>query len=233
MTARMESPMRRFFAFPLVRLVAIVAIFVGISFLTRVAGLHVGRAAGGWIFLAILTAIVLIVERLTVQRGPADIGLDPRHIIRDSLLGLASGAVLFSLVIVELSATGSYRIDRIDWTGALFYAALWILPGAAIEELLFRGVLFRLLAEWSGTWIALATSAILFGASHLLNPGATWFSTAAIAIEAGVLLGAAFIATRALWFPIALHFAWNYSKVRSTEPNCLERRPGIPSFTRS
>jgi uncharacterized protein len=90
------------------------------------------------------------------------------------------------------------------------YAARWILPGAAIEGLLFRGVLFRLIAEWSGTWIALGASAVLFGAAHAFNPGATWFSTMAIAIEAGVLLGAAFIATRSLWFPIGLHFAWNY-----------------------
>jgi uncharacterized protein len=208
----MEGRMRRFFAFPLVRMVAIIAIFLGISFAIRAAGLHVSRAAAGWIFLAILAAIVLIVERLAVRRGPSEIGLDPRHIIRDSLLGAGGGAVLFSLVIVELSATHSYRIEGVQWTNAALYAVLWILPGAAIEELLFRGVLFRLLAEWSGTWIALGLSAILFGASHLFNPGATWFSTAAIAVEAGVLLGAAFIATRSLWFPIGLHFAWNYSE---------------------
>ena len=202
--------MRRFFAFPLVRMVAIVAIFIAIVFAFNVAHLHLNRALEGWILLAILAAIVLAVERLAVRRGPSEIGLDPRNIGRDTLLGLALGTVLFSLVIVELIATHSYRVDGVQWTNAVLYAALWLLPGAALEELLFRGVLFRLLAEWSGTWIALGVSAALFGASHLLNPGATWFSTAAIAIEAGVLLGAAFIATRSLWFPIALHFAWNF-----------------------
>jgi uncharacterized protein len=202
--------MRRFFAFPLVRMVAIVAIFAGIAFGANAAGLHGSRAATAWISLAVLAAIVLIVERLTVRRGPSEIGFDPRYLTRDTLLGFTTGAALFSLVIVELLATRSYRIDGVQWTNYLLYAALWILPAAALEELLFRGVLFRLLAEWSGTWIALGASAILFGASHMLNPGATWFSTTAIAVEAGVLLGAAFIATRSLWFPIALHFAWNF-----------------------
>jgi membrane protease YdiL (CAAX protease family) len=201
---------RRFFAFPLVRMVAILAIFIGVVFAANAAHLHLSRALEGWILLAILAAIVLTVERLAVRRGPSEIGFDPRNITRDTFLGLALGAVLFSLVIIELVATRSYHIDGVQWTNAALYAALWLLPGAALEELLFRGVLFRLLAEWSGTWIALGVSAALFGASHVLNPGATWFSTAAIAIEAGVLLGAAFIATRSLWFPIALHFAWNF-----------------------
>jgi membrane protease YdiL (CAAX protease family) len=206
----MEGRMRRFFAFPLVRMVAIVAIAAGIAFAGRAAGLHTNGASGAWISLAFLAAIVLIVERLAVRRGPTEIGFDPRHVARDSLLGFAAGAVLFSAVILELVVSRAYRIDSVQLTNSLWYAALWLLPAAAFEELLFRGVLFRLLAEWSGTWVALGASAVLFGASHLLNPGATWFSTTAIAVEAGVLLGAGFIATRSLWFPIALHFAWNF-----------------------
>jgi uncharacterized protein len=202
--------MRRFFAFPLVRMVAIVAIFIAVAYTYGVAHLHAGRVVDAWLVLAILVAIVLVVERLTVQRGPGDIGFDPRHIGRDLLLGFLGGAALFSLVIVELLATHSYRIEGVGWTSALLYSALWLLAGAALEELLFRGVIFRLLAEWSGTWIALGASALLFGGAHLLNPGATWVSTSAIAVEAGLLLGAGFIVTRSLWFPIAMHFAWNY-----------------------
>jgi membrane protease YdiL (CAAX protease family) len=206
----MEGPMRRFLAFPLVRLVAIVAIAAGIGFAATAAGLHPAGAAGAWISLVVLAAIILGVERLAVQRGPSDIGFDPRHIARDTVFGFVAGAVLFSLVILELLATRSYRIESVHFSSSLWFAALWLLPAAAFEELLFRGVLFRLLAEWSGTWIALGASAVLFGAAHLLNPGVTWFSTTAIAVEAGILLGAAFIATRSLWFPIALHFAWNF-----------------------
>jgi hypothetical protein len=85
-----------------------------------------------------------------------------------------------------------------------------LLPAAAIEELLFRGIVFRLIAEWAGTWIALTVSAVVFGGLHAFNPGATWFSSLAIALEAGVLLAAAYVATGNLWLPIALHFSWNF-----------------------
>jgi uncharacterized protein len=163
-----------------------------------------------WLPVVVLFAVVLVVERLTVNAAPNDIGFDPRNLARDLLVGIGAGAALFSAVILELTAAGAYRIVETHPSIALLYAAAWILPGAMLEEILFRGVIFRLLAEWSGTWIALGVSSALFGLAHAFNPGATWISTVAIALEAGVLLGAAFIATRSLWAPIGLHFAWNY-----------------------
>jgi uncharacterized protein len=202
--------MRRFFAFPLVRMVAIVAIFIGVAVAVMAARLDANRAETAWLALALLVIVVFVVERFTVRRTPSEIGFDPRHMLRDSLLGFGAGALLFTLVILELFAAHAYQIIWIHWTISVLTPALWLLPGAALEELFFRGVIFRLLAEWAGTWIALALSAIVFGVAHILNPGATWFSTLAIAVEAGILLGAAFIATRSLWFPIALHFAWNF-----------------------
>ncbi|MER6002645.1 CPBP family intramembrane glutamic endopeptidase [Nonomuraea angiospora] len=44
---------------------------------------------------------------------------------------------------------------------------------AVAEERLFRGVLFRIVEEHTGTVIALVVSALLFGATHLVNVNAT------------------------------------------------------------
>ena len=52
----------------------------------------------------------------------------------------------------------------------------------------------------------------MFGLAHVLNPGATWFSSFAIAVEAGLLLGGAYMLTRSLWMPIGLHAAWNFTQ---------------------
>jgi membrane protease YdiL (CAAX protease family) len=117
---------------------------------------------------------------------------------------------LISLVVLELAAGGFYRIVQVHVSRDLGFAALLLLADAVLEEVLFRGVLFRLIEEFAGTWIALVVSAALFGLAHAANPGATRFSSLAVALEAGVLLGAAFVVTRNLWFPIALHFAWNF-----------------------
>ncbi|WP_339787529.1 CPBP family intramembrane glutamic endopeptidase [Paenibacillus sp. FSL R7-0313] len=69
-----------------------------------------------------------------------------------------------------------------------------------------------------GSWIALAVTSLTFGAFHLGNPGATLWSALAITLKAGVLLGAAFLWRRNLWFAMGLHFAWN----------ALEDALGIP-----
>jgi hypothetical protein len=86
-----------------------------------------------------------------------------------------------------------------------------ILPGF-MEELLFRGILFRWIEEFGGSWIALVVTSGLFGLAHILNPNATWFSSFAIAMEAGVLLGGAYMLTRSLWMPMGLHAAWNFTQ---------------------
>ena len=81
-----------------------------------------------------------------------------------------------------------------------------------LEEIVFRGLLFRLCSKILGTWGALLFSAALFGAAHSFNHGATISSSFAIAIEAGILLGAVYAATQRLWVPIGLHIGWNFTE---------------------
>ena len=75
-----------------------------------------------------------------------------------------------------------------------------------------RAIFFRIVEESLGTWIALAASAALFGLLHAFNPGATAVSTLAIALEAGVILAAAYVFTRRLWMAVGLHAAWNFTE---------------------
>ena len=82
----------------------------------------------------------------------------------------------------------------------------------SMEELLFRGILFRHLEDFGGSWFALALTSGLFGVAHIFNPNATAFSSFAIAVEAGVLLGGAYMLTRSLWAPIGIHAAWNFTQ---------------------
>jgi membrane protease YdiL (CAAX protease family) len=133
--------------------------------------------------------------------------------------GTLLGVALFALVIVNLAFLGSYTVHGLGTvTGAVglvgFMAAV-----AVGEELMFRGVLFRIIEGWTGTWIALTVTSLLFGLAHLVNPNATLWGALAIAIEAGGMLTAAYVATRKLWVPIGLHLGWNIagSAIFSTE----------------
>jgi len=123
--------------------------------------------------------------------------------------GAAGGLGLAAVTIGTIALLGGYQVT--GWgtiAGALTVVGMMCAVAVA-EEVLFRGVILQLLQRRFGTWIALAGSAVLFGLFHLLNPDATLWGAVAIAVEAGMMLGAAFVATRSLWLPIGLHLGWN------------------------
>lgn len=133
--------------------------------------------------------------------------------LKELTAGLLIGAGVFSATLGVVALFGGYRI-----TGTRSDLSILLIPfcvsfaAAVIEEILFRGVIFRLLEESLGTWIALGVSAALFGLGHLASPHATVFAMAAIALEAGVMLGAAYVLTRRLWLAIGIHAAWNFTQ---------------------
>jgi len=127
--------------------------------------------------------------------------------------GLVLGLVLAGVCVGILAATGTYTITGVNssyspWSD-LF--VIGVVAGVA-EEIMFRGVVFRLLEEGVGTWGAVIVSAVLFGVLHLSNPDGTWWGAASIAVEAGILFAAVYAVTRSLWWCVGLHFAWNVAE---------------------
>ena len=149
------------------------------------------------------------VVRRTERREPAELGHDGwgGKLARGTLIGFA----MFAAVIANIAFLGGYHVEGLGSpTGAL--GLLGFMAAAAVtEELLFRGVLFRIVEERTGTWIALVLTGVVFGAMHLANPDASLWGATAIAIEAGFMLAACYAATRNLWVPIGLHFGWNFA----------------------
>jgi len=129
-----------------------------------------------------------------------------------ALRGLVLGVTLFTGVIVVLAVFGGYRIA--GWNSLWAAVAMFGLMSAVavIEEILFRGVLFRVVEEMTGTRGAMIVSALVFGGLHLVNEGATIWGALAIAVEGGLMTAAMFAATRSLWLPIGVHLGWNFAE---------------------
>lgn len=138
--------------------------------------------------------------------------LKPRWKAAEFGAGIAVGVGLFSLVMAVLWVIGIYRPSGWGTFGGLGSGLLFALSAAVLEEIIFRAYLFRLLSAAVGTWIAVLLTSALFGAAHAANHGATLFSSFAIAVEAGVLLAAAYALTGRLWLPIGLHLGWNFAE---------------------
>jgi uncharacterized protein len=150
------------------------------------------------------------------RRRPEQFGFPLSGVGQALRRGFALGGLLISLVVLVMTLSGSYKV-RARAPGSagglvsiLFQELLFCFLGAIFEETAVRGLIFQTLEEWLGSWTAVAISALLFGFLHALNPGASIISSLAIAVEAGGLLAAAFILTRNLWFPIGMHWAWNF-----------------------
>jgi membrane protease YdiL (CAAX protease family) len=128
--------------------------------------------------------------------------------------GLLLGFVIFSVATGLVWVLGGISFTGIrDFGDTQFWdlAALGVISGV-FEETVFRGIVLRQLERLAGTWWAIAISSLLFGALHIVNPDATWTGAISIMVEAGILLGAAYLYTRRLWLAVGLHAAWNFTQ---------------------
>lgn len=135
--------------------------------------------------------------------------LAPGFASRELGLGLLAGVVLITLAVVILWVAGVYRVEGVQLSLRLFKWPVLFLVTVYIEELYFRGILLRLLDEALGSMIAILISGILFGLLHWVNDGATLWSSLAVAVEGGIMVGVFWRISGRLWGVLGLHYAWN------------------------
>lgn len=138
--------------------------------------------------------------------------LSTTHFWYNSLTGFLIGFLILSVVVLVMYFGKAYTIIAVNPISFLIPALSVGISSAIFEEILFRGIIFRITEEKLGSVWALIISSALFGFGHLANENSTVFSAIAITIEAGLLLGAAYIYSKNLWLPIFIHFAWNFSE---------------------
>ena len=126
--------------------------------------------------------------------------------------GILLGVVLQSLTILVIYLSGGFTVVSVNSILLVVPALTLSFSAAIFEEVFFRGIIFRITEEKLGSYLALLISALIFGALHLANPNSSLVVAIGLAIQAGLLLAVAYIYTRNLWSPIAIHFAWNFTQ---------------------
>ncbi|MEU3644700.1 type II CAAX endopeptidase family protein [Lentzea sp. NPDC034063] len=204
-----SAPRLRRFRFPVlfVALFAVMLAVVGID--TLVAPLPLLALPVG---IGLAAAGIVCYRRLSRAVEGRD---DVPELAPDRWRGLGRGALLgfglFCALMLAILVFGG--VDDLSWGSFFGFLGLvgMMSSVAVMEEVLFRGVLFRILEERAGTVISLVVSSLLFGATHLVNVNATLWGALAIGLTGGAMLASAYVVTRSLWFPIGLHFAWNFT----------------------
>jgi hypothetical protein len=130
---------------------------------------------------------------------------------RSVISGILLGAALATLIILVQHLGHAYDITATRPFVPVLPNCWNTFVNAVVAEMLIVGIVFRISEDWLGTYLALAILVVLFFFLHITAPGATPVSALAVSMHAAFLLGPAFIFTRSLWFPIAIHFAWDFS----------------------
>ena len=157
--------------------------------------------------LAMLITVHLVDHRPLRTFGIGFIPGWPRQL----LSGIALSAAMLAILLAGCKLVG---IVDIQWTGgrasaSTLLSTLSVLLLAALnEELVFRGFPLQVLMDGMGEWPGMVALSALFGAMHLSNPNSSILGTLNTVL-AGILLSLAYVRTRSLWLPYAIHVGWN------------------------
>jgi hypothetical protein len=218
--AKAERPLwRKIWDFPLVAMVIATVVYIAAAALGLFLGKYVpadlGKTGVMAIHAVITIGLLLVAYKLVIVR----LGRHPRDdlpggpALREGAIGVGIGFAIMAATVGVAAVIGIYRIIGMG-DASMFWMSLIataIMPGFT-EELLFRGILMRWLEEFGGSWFGLVVSSLLFGFAHYFNPNSTVLACLWIAIEAGILLGGAYMLTRNLWLAIGLHAGWNFTQ---------------------
>lgn len=136
-----------------------------------------------------------------------------RDLIVGSVIGIISLAVATAIAMagggLRFSLLSSGTLPQIART-LVFSAGLFIVAALA-EEALFRGYPLQTLTRAKLVWFGVFLTSIAFASVHIRNPNFETGLAFANLIFAGVWLGVAYLRTRSLWFPLGVHWAWNWA----------------------
>lgn len=142
----------------------------------------------------------------------------------DIAVGGLSGALLIGFAMALLFAGGAYVATA--WRGlqsGLWGVACFIIIAALMEELVYRGILFRILETGWGTVPALWVSSGIFALMHLGNLDGhdtvpVVVTTMVSCVLASALWTMVYVHSRNLWVSTANHAAWNFTILLSGLP---------------
>lgn len=129
---------------------------------------------------------------------------------KDIFVGFILGFLIMVLGFTCLLLSDQIKFLNVHFNLLDFLLSIGIFVFVAIsEETFLRGYILSNLMVSFNKYIALIISALIFSLMHAANPSYNLIGMFGLFI-AGLVFGLPYIYTKSLWFPIALHFSWNF-----------------------
>lgn len=158
---------------------------------------------------------VLIAYRLFGHGDQWKLGLRQAKVASSLVIGMGLGILLISLSFLAIWGAGGVRYESIQWDTSILTSVgisfcIFILV-AVSEELLYRGYIQGIIMHHYNSSAAIIVSALIFAASHLMNPDIITTPIALFNIFLiGLFFGLTRVITNGLWLPIGFHLTWNF-----------------------
>lgn len=208
----------RLFNFPLMRIFIILLFLAPIMMINSVVVFQVieklNEPIASYIDLArVLITIPLFILsyrfycQIIEKRDAVEVSL--KGALKQWLMGAAT-ATLFVLSFVFLIAlVGDFTIIETRPFLQLVTNFFNFSIGSFLQEFILLCVIYRLVEEMAGSWIALFTSILLFSGIHILNENENLTSVAMLMLSSIIFI-APFILTRRIWLSWGFHAGWNF-----------------------
>jgi membrane protease YdiL (CAAX protease family) len=164
--------------------------------IVRRVGMIIAFAFGYWLHL-----------RIVEKRSASELAIKPLLIVLAGLIG----ALAIGLPIAVLFAFDIYTVVETNSGTGIVGIALVIFAAAFLEEVIFRGVLFRIVEKWFGVWVALILPSMLFSALHVFNDNWSGWLPLISVVLLGLMWSLVYIYTRNIWACALNHAMWNYT----------------------
>jgi len=206
-----------FFLTKMIAGIAVVVALVALTELLRSALLDKTNLSDGTkaLITSITEAIISVAGYIILFKAydKRQIGeLSATKFISNAIPGFMTGILLQAIFIFIIYVAGGYSVDRVNHASTLIVPFAFALTAGFVAEIIMIGIVFRLLEKQTGTIVALIIFVILFAVLHVNVKGATVISVGATAMQAGLMLPAAYVVSRNLWLPIFIHFGWDFAE---------------------
>ena len=136
-----------------------------------------------------------------------------RHFLLGSAIGIASLALAAGIAAAGggLRFSFSGRAVLFGVVQTLVFTAILFVVAALAEEALFRGYPLQTMARANLAALGAIITSVWFAAGHFLNPNFEYGLPVVNLILAGLWFSVAFLRARSLWFPLGIHWAWNWA----------------------
>ena len=213
-----KSIFLRILLFPLTRIIIGIAIFIAVPTLfnkwvlkpalSEIIPNESAEQVIRWtISIFLLLFMYILIFRIYERRSITEFAI--RNAGKENIVGFFGGGLLVGCIVVVFLITGSISFTILNPFNVIFKPLILLILLALMEEIIFRGIIYRITEQSLGTWLALIISALLFGIGHITNSHADFLGILSVAI-AGIFLGALYTFRSRLWYPLAVHVGWNF-----------------------